>query len=251
MDNVSDNAARLWFRGFRAVPTPRLRLVCFAHAGGTASEFRSWYHGLPADVEVLGVRYPGRQDRLIEEPIDDIGVLADAIADAIQPLLVRPLAFFGHSMGASVAHEVAVRLRQRHGYDLRRLFVSARRPPHRLLPDDTYLRSDDDLVKEMHRLGDLDAELADDPEMRELILPALRADFKLVADYRPTATEAVGAPIDALIGTEDPDMSEQDMRDWSALTTSAFESRAFPGGHFYLRDSERALVEFVSGRVSY
>lgn len=240
-----------WFRSYRRVQAPRLRLVCFAHAGGTASTFRLWHKGLPEDIEVLAVRYPGRQDRLLEDPIEDMDELVDAISAALPPLLTGPLAFFGHSLGASVAHEVAVRLEQRHDHRLTRLFVSAREAPHRLPHDETYLLGDDDLAKELRRLGDADAELADDPELRDLILPAIRADFTLGAKYGPQSEiRAVTAPIDAFVGTGDPDVTAQDMDCWAEITTSDFDRRTFPGNHFYLHQSQTELLRHIGERLS-
>ena len=53
-----------FLRIYRPVPAPRLRLVCFPHAGAGATVYRSWLVLLPADVELVSVCYPGRRDRL-------------------------------------------------------------------------------------------------------------------------------------------------------------------------------------------
>lgn len=251
MGNISTDPATLWFRAFRQVPAPRLRLVCFAHAGGAASAFRLWHKGLPDDVEVLGVQYPGRQDRFLEDPVEHMDVLVDAISAAFPPLLTGPVAFFGHSLGASVAHEVAVRLEERYDHPVTRLFVSARPAPHRLAPDDGHLFTDDYLAKELHRLGGADADLADDPEMRELILPAVRADYTLVANYGPQSSiRTVTAPIDAFVGTHDPEITAADMRRWADVTRSDFACRTFPGDHFYLQPRQAELLRHLAERLS-
>lgn len=251
MGNISAGPATLWFRTFQQVAAPRLRLVCFAHAGGAASAFRLWHKELPGDIEVLGVQYPGRQDRLLEDPVEHMDVLVDAISAAFPPLLTGPVAFFGHSMGASVAHEVAVQLEQRYDHPLTRLFVSARPAPHRLLPDERHLFSDEYLAKELHRLGGADADLADDPEMRELIMPAVRADFTLVANYGPQSSiRTVGAPIDAFAGTHDPEASGEDMRHWADVTRSGFACRTFSGDHFYLQQRRTELLRHIAERLS-
>src|SRR5205814_8095171 len=96
-----DMADDRWFRRYRPVPECRLRLVCFPHAGGSASAYRSWPDSLPGDIELLAVRYPGRQDRLREPCLTSVAELADAVTGALTPYLDRPVALFGHSMGAS------------------------------------------------------------------------------------------------------------------------------------------------------
>ncbi|MCP3804551.1 alpha/beta fold hydrolase [Allokutzneria sp. A3M-2-11 16] len=238
-----------WFRGYRPVAQPRARLVCFAHAGGGPSAFRSWHDGLPADVEVLGVRYPGRQDRLAEDCVAEMHPLADAIASAITPLLDKPLVFFGHSMGAWVAYEVALRLRRDHGFSLDQLLVSGQVPPHRREPggDDP---GTDAVIAEVQRLGGYDAQLFEDPELRELVLPAILADFSLVRTYAGDPLAVVDAPVVAYFGEQDEDARPEEVRAWAERTTAGYAQRSFPGGHFYLAEHEAELLREISARLA-
>ncbi|WP_250279849.1 thioesterase domain-containing protein [Frankia sp. Cppng1_Ct_nod] len=99
-----------WLRRIRPASNATHRLVCFPHAGGSASFFRWIFQMLPTTTEVLGVQYPGRQDRRSEPLIPTISGLADQVHEVLGSRLDRPTAFFGHSMGAVVAFEVARRL---------------------------------------------------------------------------------------------------------------------------------------------
>lgn len=121
---AGDIDKKKWFRIHRGGPAPRLRLLCFPHAGGTAQLFHGWPALLPADVEVLAVPLPGRQDRLAEPCVESMAAMADVIATALLPWLDRPLALFGHSMGACVAYEVTLCLEAR-GIVPSHLMVSA------------------------------------------------------------------------------------------------------------------------------
>ncbi|MEV5016084.1 thioesterase II family protein [Streptomyces sp. NPDC053780] len=240
----------LWLRshGPAAGGAPRLRLVCFPHAGGNAQLFHGWPARLPPDVELLAVRYPGRQERLAEPCARDMAALADAVTAALVPRLDRPLALFGHSMGSSVAYETALRLEARHGVVPRRLFVSARSAPHRAKPTGLHLRGDDELVAGVRRLGSLGSEVYDIPELRELLLPALRADYRLIENYRPAAPPVrTRAPITACLGREDPGCDPDAVLAWSELTrTGDFDLRIYPGDHFYLAEREAELVADIT-----
>jgi pyochelin biosynthetic protein PchC len=245
-----DRERALWLRPYTSVRRPRLRLICFPHAGGAASAFRTWPEHLPDDVEVLAACYPGRESRLAEPPIDRMDVLVARFTDTVLPLLDRPVALFGHSMGASVAHELAIRLGRRPEAMIAGLFVSGRVPPHRLRPlDPGRLTGEKALLEEIRRLGHENMALYEDPEIRELILPAVMADYRVVASYRPGARETVRTPITAYGGDSDPEVSVEDVRAWSAATSSAFDHRVFPGGHFYLRSQERPVVEDIANRL--
>ncbi|MEU6241724.1 alpha/beta fold hydrolase [Streptomyces sp. NPDC047024] len=229
---------------------PRLRLVCFPHAGGTAQLFHGWPALLPEDVEVLAVRYPGRQDRLAEACVEDMTTLADAIEDALKPWLDRPLALFGHSMGACVAYELAVRLAAR-GTVPEQLLVSAHEAPHRTERAALHGADDDTLISRVQSLGDLHSEAYDIPELRDLLLPALRADYRLIEGYRPTCPTPVKAPITAYVGRDDPSCALDRVHAWSDLTApGSFALRSFPGDHFYLAAREAEVVADVAARLA-
>lgn len=234
-----------WFRRYRPVPEPGLRLVCFPHAGGSASAYRSWPALLPADVEVLAVQYPGRQDRRHEPCPADLHELADAVTDALTPFLDRPVAFFGHSMGASVAHEVTLRLRNPlvHG-----LFVSARLPPRHHRPRDPH-HDDEALIADVRALDPAGSAALDDPDLRELLVPPIRADYRIADTYRPTACPVVDVPVVAYVGDRDPCVDRWQMLAWSEVTHAGFDVVVFPGGHFYLTACADRLTDDISGRL--
>ncbi|AEW95033.1 MULTISPECIES: thioesterase II family protein [Streptomycetaceae] len=223
-----------WLRRPRPVAAPRLRLVCFPHAGGAASFFREWPGWLPADVEVAAVCYPGREDRILDDCVADMAGLADPVADALAGWTDRPLVFFGHSMGASVAHEVALRMEARHGDVVRRLLVSSRAAPPRLNPSGLSRQGDEALLADVFSLGGAFSEVLNDPDIRELMLPAIRADYRLLDDYRPDPDARLNAPVSAFVGDDDPHVPVADMESWAQVTRGGFELTVFPGDHFYL-----------------
>lgn len=241
-----------WLRWYRKAAKPRLRLVCFPHAGGAASVFRDWPRWLPEDVEVIGVCYPGRQDRVLEPCITEMGLLTTQIADVLRCYAGGQLALFGHSMGASVAYEVALRLQRRGAAPLARLFVSGQLPPHRVVPRDLHLRGDGAILEEVRKLGDPTAEtVLDDPDLRELVLPAIRADFRLIGTYLPRPVTPLATPVTAYVGEDDEDVPVDELRTWAEATaTGRFDHRVYPGGHFYLLDETEKLVRDLADQLT-
>jgi len=244
------HSAGEWLRVWRPVARPRLRLLCLPHAGGTASFFRHWVEHVPADVELIAVQYPGRQDRLDEACIEHMDALADQVAEAVTGLLDRPVAVFGHSMGASVAYEVTVRLEGRHNVSPVQLFTSGRQAPHRQVTEDIAHLSDDELVDTIRGLGEVDRGILDNHDLREFILPPLRADYRLILGYRPEQPLQVAAPITAYVGLSDPGCPIEGARAWSELTTGGFNLRIFPGDHFFPVTAATEILRDLFRRVA-
>ncbi|MER5651067.1 thioesterase domain-containing protein [Streptosporangium sp. NPDC002524] len=241
--------SRAWLLRQRPLAEPRVRLVCFPHAGGDAPmSYRGWQDRLPADVELSAVCYPGRQNRVNERPIDRMEPLVDHVCRALVPLADRPLALFGHGMGAVVAYEVAVRLAGRHRISPAALLVSAYAAPHLCADDARRIPIGDRQLAEQAAAAD--PALLRFPELMDLAMVALRADHDLLHAYRPASTPLVTAPVVGYRGTDDPRVSHGEMRAWSRVAGSGFELRTFPGDHFYPVDAEAALVADIVERLS-
>ncbi|MGW0188016.1 thioesterase II family protein [Streptomyces sp. NPDC003362] len=235
-----------WIRRYHPAPAgdgTLPRLVCFPHAGGAATYFHEFSRRLQGTVDVLAVQYPGRQDRRTEPLPASLGELAERIATVLRPWTGAPLAFFGHSMGALIAFEVARRTRPG------MLFASGRRAPSTHRDERVHLLDDDGLVAEATLLGGTDRRVLADPEMRELVLPVLRADYRLLETHRPDPGAVIDVPIEVLYGDRDPKVTAEEARAWDAHTSRDCEVHVFPGGgHFYLADALDQVSELVVRR---
>ncbi|WP_225840198.1 thioesterase II family protein [Streptomyces sp. NK08204] len=239
----SSTTDSLWCRRFHPADDAPARLVCFPHAGGSASYFLPVSAALSPAVDVLAVQYPGRQDRRAEPCIEDIGTLADEAFRALVAWADRPLTFFGHSMGAIMAFEVARRF-AREGMDAPvHLFASGRRAPSVHRDENVHQRGDDEILAEMVSLGGTDARLLADEELVRMVLPSIRADYKAVERYRCEPGAVLSCPVTALTGDADPRTSIEDARAWAAHTTAGFELRVFEGGHFFLTSRATEVIE--------
>lgn len=235
----------LWCRRFHPAPDAGDRLVCFPHAGGSASFYFPVSSALSPAVDVLAVQYPGRQDRRREAGIDTIGELADNIFDALRPWSDRPLTFFGHSMGALVAFEVARRMED-HGVAPLRLFASGRRAPSRYRDENVHQREDDGIVAELKKLSGTDARVLGDEEMLRMVLPALRCDYRAIETYRCEPGAVLRSPVTAIVGDEDPKTSLEEALAWEDHTSGGFDLQVLPGGHFYLTHQQTEVMRLLS-----
>ncbi|MFF3222390.1 thioesterase II family protein [Nocardia suismassiliense] len=206
------------------------RLICFPHAGGSASFFRQWGRQLN-DIEVCAVRYPGRAQRMAEPSPTDLQHLGADIAEALVSLSDRPMALFGHSMGAVVALETARHLEEQ-GISVAHLFASGSR--NAPLPDSAADQAEEDpdmLSQRLIDLGGTNAELVADPFFQELVLPYILGDARMFHSYSNRALPLLRCPVTTIFGDADAD---SDRRPWPELTEGTFCEQLVSGDHFYL-----------------
>jgi medium-chain acyl-[acyl-carrier-protein] hydrolase len=210
-----------------------------------------WAERFSDDIAVCPVQLPGREDRLREPAIKDMEDLIETIASILNPLLDRPFAFFGHSMGALISYELARYLRRHRRQFPLHLWVSARRAPHVLEP---YSRighlPDRPFFEEIRRRYDgIPDVIFQDPEIMEIMAPALRADFTVLENYKYIPDKPLDCPITVLGGAQDALIPTEDLEAWRFHTKNHCSVSIFPGGHFFLQPSREAVLQLMSQEI--
>ncbi|BCL17054.1 thioesterase domain-containing protein [Micromonospora sagamiensis] len=224
-----------WFASTGRRPHAPVQLFCLPYAGAGASAFRRWRDAIGSDVEVQPVQLPGREVRIAEDPDFAVAEVAAAIAARAD----RPYAIYGHSMGGRLGFDVVRELR-RTGRTLPvRLYVGGARAPH--VTDTSHFdglsRADDEeLLARLRTGGGLPEEILEHPELVELLLPLLRADFSRVDGYRYTPEEPLPVPIVAFSGRTDLAVTREQSAAWERHTSAGFTLHDIDGGHFFLHD---------------
>ncbi|MBO2447195.1 thioesterase [Actinomadura barringtoniae] len=237
-----------WFRRFHPAAEGAPRLLCFPHAGGAANAYQPLSELLSPHVDVVAVQYPGRQDRRAEPVHTDLVELSARIANALAtaPDVAAPAAFFGHSMGAIVAFEVARRLTVPPPV----LFAAGRRAPSASKQERDHPMSDDHILSDLRLLGGTEARLLSSRSFLRMILPVLRGDYEAIDTY----SYAPGPPLDGrvvvLAGDDDPLTPVEDALAWRAHATGDGGSHIFAGGHFFLDDYRSQVAEIVLGGLA-
>lgn len=236
-----------WFSSPRPNPGASLRLFCFPYAGGNAAIYRGWPRLLPAEIEVYTAQLPGRGKRIKETPYTDPMTLVGAMAESILPYLDKPFAFFGHSMGAMLSFELARRLRNARAPRPLHLFVSGCRalqlPPTR---GSRYDLPAQEFIEELRHLKGTPPEVLAHPELMELMLPLLRADFSIVETYRYSPGPPLDCSLTVVGGLEDADVSRSDLEAWRELSAFSCNVLTIPGDHFFINTMSSLLLEIIA-----
>lgn len=236
-----------WFPFWHPVAGARARLLCLPCAGAGASMFQRWRRLLP-DVEILAAQLPGREQRLREAPLRDLGPLVDGLADALatlpQPAATPlPLAVLGHSMGALVGFALCRALRGQSSPS--RLFVAGARAPHRPPRRPLHALPLPELLDELVAMGGLSPQARAEPLLIELIEPALRADLHLAEAHVLPAAPPLSIPIHVFGGRDDGRVLVAELEAWRDATTVHCTIDILPGGHFFVVERAADVAQRV------
>jgi surfactin synthase thioesterase subunit len=224
-------------------------LFCFCHAGGNAMVFRPWKQRLAPVIEVLPVQIPGRGGRSTEPLVTRMTALADMTAAALAGYIDRPFAFFGHSMGALLAFEVAHRLRDRRGIEPVHFFASGRRGPEDPGLPPIHILPHDGLVQRLREMNGTPAEVLEHPELLELVVPVFRADAEVLETYEYKPRTPLSCPMTVLGGIGDVDVTVEHLNAWQRYSTGAFRRCMFPGDHFYLLNAPDQVIDVLRQKL--
>ncbi|GII64828.1 thioesterase [Sphaerisporangium krabiense] len=237
-------------RGTKADPAT---LLCFPYAGAGAGFFRPWRGHDPEAVEVVPVQLPGREQRFTEPPYRDVHEAVDGLAGEVLDKLAgrSRVVVFGHSLGAILAYEMAHRLQDVGGPAVAHLVVSGSPGPGEVREKRATGLPDEEFLARVLEFAGYSHPALEDPTMRELLLPCLRADVEMHENYRPPASRPpLRAPITAVRGADDGLVSRAELQGWATATGAEFHVAEMPGGHMYLVDSVAEILALV-GRLSH
>jgi surfactin synthase thioesterase subunit len=222
-------------------------LLCVPFAGAGPSFFHPWRELAGDRWRVVPVELPGRERRILETPYRNVVEAAKNSIDDIVADLGEGArtVLFGHSLGAVLAYEL-VHLLSTRDVHVERLVVSGSPGPWTQrerratgLPDEEFLLRVEEFAGFRH-------EALDHPDLRELILPMLRADCEMHENYVPSTDEPVSVPICSIRGSSDTLVTAEEAQGWRDATTSEFSFVEFPGGHMYLVDRGQEVLNVIA-----
>lgn len=220
------------------------RIYCFPHAGGNPRSFLGWQRSMGDDAEIVAVCPPGRGPRYQEPPSSDMSELVDGAVAAIAATADRPFVLFGHSLGAVLAFEVARRVGGLP--DCRHLVASGCSAPS-LLPSKRVVEAarleGRAFTEAVGFFGGLPPEVVADEALQELLLPHLKADFRMVAHYAYRPGPPLSVPVTLINGTDDPHVKEDGLDPWARECADEPTRHWADGGHFYFGDEPRAVTD--------
>ncbi len=239
-----------WFSYPETKPHAKLRLFCFPYAGGGGHVYIPWKKHLLDSVELVVAQLPGRGTRMMEPALTSLSHSVQGLAQGLLPHLNKPYVFFGHSMGAILAFEIARQLRRWQKPLPKHLFMAGRRAPQVPDPDPpTYHLPEAEFIQELKRLNGTPKEVLEHQELMALLMPTLRADFQACETYQYQQESALPCPMTAIGGINDENASDAEILAWQQQTTAEFTHVSFAGDHFFLHASQSELLKLLNQQL--
>ncbi len=230
-------------------PAARVRLFCFPYAGGGVISYRDWHKRLPADIEIAAVQLPGREWRIQETPLADMRALAGDALESMRAFLDKPFALLGTSMGGTLIFELA-RLLRAEGLPVPQcLLPFACGAPH--TPESKLFHNlpDEELLDEIRGFGVLSNELAEHPELLDMLLPILRADCTAHETYECEEQKPFDFPIWVYGGLGDDTVERKRLDAWAVHTNADFRVHMIIGSHLFVDDMPAQLLDSLARRL--
>ncbi|MQB34202.1 thioesterase II family protein [Rhizobium rhizogenes] len=221
------------------------KIICFPFAGAGASIYAPWVKHLDPTITIVPVQLPGHEQLFMDPPLTNVDDVISHLRSNLSTLTNEitnssELLIFGHSLGAILAYAFARTL----SLDIPSLLIVSGSPaPTNPRTQRSVHLSDHDFLSQVRALSGYDHPALQDEELRELLLPALRADVQMHEEYSPKPPFPVGIPIISVRGSEDALVSKQDAMIWREFTTLSFRYIEVEGDHMYLINKNSSLFE--------
>jgi surfactin synthase thioesterase subunit len=230
----------------KPVTNPRVRIFCFPFAGGSINTYLPWVCDFADDVELVLIQPPGRGSRMLEKP-------HECMQDYINELFVQknyftkvPYILFGHSLGARVAFELASQLTTGNCPPPLSVVASGSRAPHlNNFRAPTFDLSDEALTQAIARLNGTPTDIIQNKEIMSLMLPLLRADFKISETYIAKKF-MLPFPIVVFYGDCDPSVNLDEVEAWRELSLYDTEINMLTGDHFFINKHKAILTKRIA-----
>ncbi|MFL6137349.1 MAG: thioesterase II family protein [Frankiaceae bacterium] len=227
-------------------------VLCFPFAGAGASVFRRCQENAPDAVRVQPVQLPGREDRFGEPLQPDVPQQVEGLLPQMLDLIgsARTVALFGHSFGAVLAYEAAHRLSALDGLVVAQVLVSGSPGPWTKREDRASGLSDEEFLARVREFAGYAHPALEHPELREMLLPTLRADVEMHEAYLAPSDRPLDAPITSIRGVDDELVTPEQAAEWAVATTRGCRLVDLPGNHMYFVDSPVELVALMAEVLS-
>ncbi|MFK3873963.1 thioesterase II family protein [Pseudoalteromonas rhizosphaerae] len=235
-----------WLVTPRTIESPVVRLFCFPYAGGSATTFIHWVKQLPAKIELNIIQLPGRGSRIAEPLVTCLDDVVDSIYNSLKNKLDVPFIFFGHSFGSRMAFEVTVKLYNSNQPTPHYFIASASRPPSEPVSDSfSYDLPEEEFIGRLDELNGTPKEILENKEFLDILIPMLRADFKMAETHVHQHETKLDIPLIVLGGLNDKSVDKDTLLGWTKHFNETVQLNILEGDHFFIETKSNEIISYI------
>jgi len=238
-----------WIWTAKPKPEAHIRLFCVPSAGSSSIAYSNWYETLPNDIELCIINLPGRIDSNVNDSFENLHAYVKEIYRTIHlDSSDKPIALFGHGMGALIAFELARLFDKNSDQNLIHLFVSGNSAPH--LPK-TNKSIEDFYDDQIGAYAQYDYNRYQDGAIfdQSSIAQMLIADLAMYDSYVYNNDHPIASSITAFGGMSDKDISEFQLESWNRCTINEFNHYLLPGGAEFINSAIYDMIKIISKKL--
>ncbi|WP_282089869.1 thioesterase II family protein [Aquimarina algiphila] len=235
--------SNIFLKGAKENQGDKSKIFFFPHSGSGPGLYMNWGKYLEG-FEVIGVQYPGRGSRIAEEFSKTLEELVTSIFNSLDwKSISGNFFFFGHSLGALIAYELAKKIEKNNLPTPKSIIISALPSPiSNSYKDRVKIVDEVELIDMMYSLSEeLAEEFTKDEDLIALYVEIVNADIALLGTHTPSANDTLDTDIHVFGGTEDS-IAINALETWQEHTLSNFSLHLFNGGHFYYQKNFDAFI---------
>jgi medium-chain acyl-[acyl-carrier-protein] hydrolase len=227
-------------------------LFCFHYAGGNAGIFSTWHHTLPSYIAICGIQLPGRSNLTHLTPHTDISTVVSYLQQEMAPHFTnKPYSFFGYSIGALIAFELARKIQQDQQKMPDKLIVAACKSPNVSKHQEKISHlPEEEIINKLSKYNGTPLEVLENKELMQLLLPMIRADFAMNENYHYSTSLPLRCPITTYGGAQDPTIAAEDLTGWQAETSKEFKLHMLPGDHFFINHHRQEFLTLLNRELN-
>lgn len=223
------------------------KLYCFTYAGGNNSLYYRWNLESKFKFSIYPIKLKGH-DYI---NIDEYEKLTDYVPDALKQIDFSEKFFlFGHSMGALLAYETALKIQNK---NLKGVFVSGCASPD--VQSSSDFRDDmskNEFLENIYKLGGTPKEIFENKPLLDMVYPVLRRDFIKVNHYRNQFKwkddGMLNVPIHIFYGEQDT-IPLNCLKNWKKYTTNLITIDKFLGNHFFIKTNGEKVLKKINDYI--
>lgn len=231
----------------------KMKIFLFPYAGGSAKVYTQFEKYINPEITLSYIEYKGHGSRSKEDFYESVEDAVDDILTQIKPQITdEPYVLFGHSMGGLLIYELVKKVQQLNVSYPMHVFISARKAPHLKQKKDymIYQLPEKEFIEEVSSIGGLEEELLSDEIIRGYFLPIIRADYKIIEEYKSETINPFKCGMTLCYATGDIEAGKDEVLEWEKYSQSDINVFEFEGGHFYFKLDCSILCNIINNTLN-